>query len=161
MGSMHTRRIRNLTIRPLRACDAATVSALFERLSDRSRAQRFGGAKPRLTEQDLELLTRVDEAHHVLVAYVDGDPEPAGIARLVREGDAAEVAFAVADAYQHRGIGSVLVEELACDARAAGIKQLSATVRGDNPAAATLITRSARHVEVRWCGGEREFVAAL
>ena len=43
-----------------------------------------------------------------------------GIARLVRDGRAAEVAFEVADEYQGRGIGSVLTQVLAADARAAG-----------------------------------------
>jgi len=158
---MQTRRIAGLTVRPLCPGDTATVAALFERLGDRSRAQRFGGAKPRLSEAELAALARVDDSHHVLVAYVDGDPDPAGISRLVRDGDSAEIAFAVANRYQRRGIGSVLARELAADARAAGIRELRATVRGDNLGAVALITRSARIVATRWCAGEREFVTAL
>jgi ribosomal protein S18 acetylase RimI-like enzyme len=158
---MHSRRIGDLTVRRLRNGDTATVSLLFERLGQRSRVQRFGGAKPRLSDHELELLARVDETHHVLVAYVDGDPEPAAIARLVRDGAAAEIAFAVADEHQRRGIGSALARELTADARAAGITQLHATVRGDNGGAATLMRRCSSIVDVRWCGGEREIVAAL
>ena len=48
-----------------------------------ARASRFCGAKPRLTDAELALLARVDAERHVLVGYVDGDPRPAGIARLV------------------------------------------------------------------------------
>ena len=159
--TMRTRWIDGVTVRPLRPGDTATVEAVFERLGDRSRAQRFGGAKPRLSERELELLARVDGTHHVLVAYVDGDPTPAGISRLVREDDTAEIAFEVADEYQRRGIGSLLARELADDARAAGITHLHATIRGDNRGALTLIQRCSKLVEVAWAGGEREIVAAL
>src|SRR4029434_10714654 len=127
------------TIRPLRNGDTATVSALFARLGERSRERRFCGAKPRLSELELASLARVDHLHHVLVGYVDDDPEPIGIARLVRSGNCAEIAFAVADAHQSRGIGSILAGELVADARAAGITELVATVCGDNPREVALL----------------------
>ena len=158
---MQTRHVDGLTIRGLRNGDTATVSALFERLGSRSRERRFCGAKPRLSENELALLARVDDMHHVLVGYLDGDPEPAGIARLVRDGRAAEVAFEVADTYQGRGIGTILTRELAADARAAGIRELRATVCGDNPPAVSLLSRVAHSLQVRWRGGERELVARL
>jgi ribosomal protein S18 acetylase RimI-like enzyme len=150
---MQTRHVDGLTIRALRNGDTATVSVLFERLGDRSRERRFCGAKPRLSTSELELLARVD--------YLDGDPDPAGIARLVRDGRTAEVAFEVADAYQGRGIGTILTRELAADARAAGITELHATVCGDNPPAVSLLARIAHSLHVRWRGGERELVARL
>jgi ribosomal protein S18 acetylase RimI-like enzyme len=158
---MQTRHVDGLTIRLLRNGDGATVAALFERLGDRSRERRFCGGKPRLSDRELQLLARVDADHHVLVGYVDGDPEPVGIARLVRDGRTAEVAFEVADAYQGRGIGTILTRELAADARAAGITTLHATVCGDNPASVSLLSRVAHSLHVRWRGGERELVAQL
>jgi ribosomal protein S18 acetylase RimI-like enzyme len=158
---MHTRYLDGLTIRPLRDGDTATVAALFDRLGARSRERRFCGPKPRLLGVELAALARVGPRHHVLVAYVDGDPAPAGIARLVRDGDAAEVAFEVADAYQGRGIGSLLARELAADARAAGITHLVATVCGDNPQAVSLLRRVAHSFHVTWHGREREVVAGL
>jgi ribosomal protein S18 acetylase RimI-like enzyme len=158
---MQTRHADGLTIRLLRNADTATVSALFERLGPRSRARRFCGAKPRLSAQELSALARVDAEHHVLVGYLDGDPKPVGIARLVRNGKAAEVAFAVADDYQGRGIGTTLTKELAADARAAGITELVATVCGDNPRAVSLLKRIADSLQVQWRGGEQELVARL
>jgi len=92
---MHSRHVDGIVIRPLRNGDAATVLALLDRAE----------------------LALVDARHHVLVAYVPGDPRPAGIARLVRDGDAAEVTLAVAD----ERIESALAATLAADARAAGI----------------------------------------
>lgn len=158
---MQTRYVDGLTIRLLRGGDTATVNALFERLGDRSRERRFCGAKPRLSESELALLARVDDTHHVLVGFVDGDPEPVGIARLVRDGRSAEVAFEVADEYQGRGIGRTLTEALAADARAAGITELTATVCGDNPPAVSLLARIGQSLHVQWRGRERELVAPL
>ena len=158
---MQSTYLNGITIRPLRNGDTAPVAALLDRLGPASRARRFGGAKPRLSEIELHALARVDDDHHVLVAYVDGDPEPAGIAQLVRDGSAAEVACAVADSCQGGGIGGVLTRMLAADARAAGITELRATVCGDNPRAVALLTRCAQSLHVTWRGGEREFVAQL
>ena len=136
------------------------MSALFERLGERSRERRFCGAKPRLSEIELANLARVDHEHHVLVGYVDGDPQPVGIARLVRTGTSAEIAFAIADAHQSRGIGTTLAGELAADARAAGITELVATVCGDNPRILALLERLGS-LSLTWRGGERELVVGL
>ena len=158
---VHTRYVNGLRIRPLRNGDTQAVAALFERLGSRSRAQRFCGAKPRLSDGELSVLARVDGNHHVLVGYLDGDAQPAGMARLVRDGPAAEIAFEVADVYQGRGIGTILARELAADAQAAGIRELLATVRGDNPPAVSLLKLVAKSLQVSWRGREREFVVEL
>jgi ribosomal protein S18 acetylase RimI-like enzyme len=158
---MQSRYVNGLTIRSLRNGDTETVAALFARLGDRSRERRFCGAKPRLSEPELARLARVDRHHHVLVGYVDGDSDPVGIARLVRTGASAEIAFAVADTHQSRGVGSILASELAADARAAGITQLVATVCGDNPRVVALLRRVGSSLDVSWRGREREFVVGL
>jgi ribosomal protein S18 acetylase RimI-like enzyme len=158
---VHTRYVNGLTIRPLRNGDTGTVGALFDRLGPRSREKRFCAAKPRLSESELTALARVDDNHHVIVGYLAGDPRPAGIARLVRDGAVAEVAVEVADAWQGRGIGSVLARELAADARAAGIRELVATVCGDNPPVVSLLKRLAKSFRVHWRGREREFTLGL
>jgi len=139
MALMQTEFSQGITIRPLRSGDGEAVQAVFDRLGPNSRLLRFGGAKNVLLASDLELLSRVDESHHVLVAYVDR--EPVGIARLVRDGKVAEVAFAVADDWQHRGIGTVLVERLAADARAAGIESFRADITPGNTASQALMRR--------------------
>lgn len=156
---MHTRVVKakqgpELTIRLLRDGDVATVRALFARLGDASRRSRFNGLKQRLGEQELRWLATVGRNHHVLVAYVDGDPEPVAIARLVRSGPSAEVAFEVADDYQGRGIGSALTQELVHDACAAGIVEVTALVRSDNPAALAVLQRTLGQLEVRFEGPE-------
>lgn len=156
---MHTRVLQprhgpTLSVRPLRRGDVRTVMAVFDRLSDGSRRTRFNGPKRYLTPSDLRRLTTVDSNHHALVAYVDGDPEPVAIARLVRDGASAEIAFAVADEYQQRGIGAALTAELIGDARAAGISEITALVASDNPAALALLRRVLHAIEVRLDGPE-------
>jgi GNAT superfamily N-acetyltransferase len=158
---MHSRYVDGVTIGPLRNGDTATVCAVFARLGDESRRRRFGGAKPRLSDTELAQLARVDSKHHVIVAYVAGDAGPVGIARLVRQGRTAEVAFAVADEHQGRGIGSALARVLADDARAAGIVELHATVTGDTRRVASLLSRPATRLRATWRDGEPGLVAAL
>jgi ribosomal protein S18 acetylase RimI-like enzyme len=153
-----------VTIRPLADRDTATVSAIFSRLGPESRVRRFNGAKPRLSAVELETLARVDGRRHALVAYVAGDREPAGFAQLVRsEQDRghAEIALAVADPYQRRGIGSALLELLAADARAAGVTHLTATMQSSNDAGYALFRKLARRVDVRHRAGEATLVAAI
>jgi RimJ/RimL family protein N-acetyltransferase len=157
---MQSRYVNGLTVRALRDGDRETVGALFARLGDRSRERRFCGAKPRLSESELAHLARVDDDRHVLVGYLDGDPAPVGMARLVRTGSSAEIAFEVADAHQSRGLGSVLASELAADARAAGITQLVATVCGDNARIVALMKRLGS-LDMTWHGRERELVVGL
>src|SRR5262249_38885357 len=110
---MHTRVVQPkrgpvLFVRPLRHGDARTVMAVFQRLGDASGRVRFNGAKPCPSFDGLRPLATVARTPYVLVAHVGGAPEPVAIARLVREGARAEIAFAVADEHQERGIGSAL-----------------------------------------------------
>jgi protein lysine acetyltransferase len=163
---MHTRVLQpkggpELLVRPLRNGDVDTVLAVFERLGERSRRARFNGPKPRLTAFDMQQLSTVDGNRHALVAYVRGDDRPVAIARLVRDGHTAEIAFEVADDYQRRGIGAALASLLLADARAAGITEVTALVSSDNPAAVALLRRLVTKLEIRFEGSELAFRAAL
>lgn len=132
---------------------------LFERLSERSRRARFNGAKPCLNRSELRQLATIDRDRHALVAFAGDDP--VAIARLVRDGDTAEVAFAVADDYQRRGIGSAVVAELVADARAAGITEISALVARENQAALAIVRRVARVLAVCFEGPDLAVRAAI
>jgi GNAT superfamily N-acetyltransferase len=163
---MHARIVKanhgpELLIRPLRDGDTASVQAVFARLGESSRRARFNGSKPRLAEHELRRLAVVDAAHHALVAYVDGDPQPVAIARLVRSGASAEIAFEVADAYQGRGIGSALTQELVSDACTAGILEVTALVRSDNRAAFAVLSHVLGQFELRLEGPETVVRAPL
>jgi ribosomal protein S18 acetylase RimI-like enzyme len=164
--SMPTRAVslkhgRTLLVRPLRSGDVATVAEVFERLGERSRRTRFNGPKPRLSEVELEQLAAVDETRHVLVGYLQGNRRPVAIARLVRDGESAEVAFEVADEHQRLGIGLALTGELLADARASGITEITALVASENTAAMSLLRRVLDRLDVRFEGSELAVRAAL
>jgi ribosomal protein S18 acetylase RimI-like enzyme len=153
---------KTVTIRPLADGDTDSVAALFDRLSPASRERRYHATKPRLTSRELEYLAQVGPDRHVIVAHVEGDPEPAGMARLARDASdrtAGEIAFEVADAYQGRGIGSLLVELLLADARAAGIRRVDAWVQTSNSPALGLLQRILGRATVRVEGAETQLVA--
>ena len=97
------------------------VQAVFDRLGPRSRLLRFGGAKNVLLRGRARAAgarrRRPPRARRARPAPADRD-------RTARARRAeAEVAFAVADDWQRRGVGTVLAERLAADARAAGIER--------------------------------------
>lgn len=163
---MHTRILEpkhgpTLLVRPLRHGDVDTVLSVFERLGEESRRSRFNGPKPCLSASELRQLATVDATRHALVAYLPGDPRPVAIARLVRDGGSAEIAFAVADDHQQRGIGSALAAELVADARAAGVTEITALVSSDNPAAVVVLRRIANALEIRLDGPELSIRAAI
>src|SRR5215469_11194207 len=119
-GSIH--------IRAIRLDDRERLLHHFKDLSEDSRYHRFFGVKRSLTEADLTRLTQLDFINHVgLVATLrrDGEERFIGDARYVRGADPAraEVAFAVIDEHQGRGIATVLLEHLGRIARAAGISE--------------------------------------
>jgi ribosomal protein S18 acetylase RimI-like enzyme len=164
---MHTRiltprRGPTLIVRPLRDGDTATVLAVFARLGAESRRLRFNGPKPCLADEEARRLARMDGAHYALVAWVEGDPHPVAVARLARTSrGSAEIAFAVADEHQHKGIGVALASELVSDARMAGITEITALTSPDNPAALALVRRIARVVDVSFDGPELLVRAAI
>jgi GNAT superfamily N-acetyltransferase len=153
---MNAEVIRGITVRPLRGGETEVVQTVFDRLGPRSRLLRFGGAKNVLLPAELEQLARVDGDHHVLVAWLDG--EPVGIARLVRDGSVADVAFAVVDDLQGNGVGTVLSQRLAEDARAAGIESLRATLSAENSASLALLKRMTTSLQVQSAAGQLEVI---
>ncbi|MGC5050781.1 GNAT family N-acetyltransferase [Micromonospora sp. DT48] len=117
-------------LRPIDPSDAPGIVAMHSRFSERTRYLRYFSPYPRIPERDLHRFVNVD--HHDREAFVvlAGDRIVAvgRYERLGPQSPDAEVAFVVEDAYQGRGIGSVLMEHLADAARRAGIVNFVAEV---------------------------------
>lgn len=129
----------SLRIRPVRPSDAAGLQAAFERMSPLSRYYRFHSGMRRLPDALLRYLTNVDGVDHVALVATERwgslPPSGVGIARFVRLRDApdtAEVAIAVADYAQGRGIGRRLLSELGAVARRQGITHFTMAVLAGN-----------------------------
>ncbi|WP_053737201.1 GNAT family N-acetyltransferase [Nocardia sp. NRRL S-836] len=119
----------------------AAVDAVFAGLSARSRYQRFHSPTPRLTASAREVLVDVDGTRHAAVcARIAG--EPIGIARVIRTGECgAEIAVAVVDRWQRRGVGRGLLEALTEVAARLGLAELHGDVLPDNHAMLALVRK--------------------
>jgi RimJ/RimL family protein N-acetyltransferase len=134
-----------LTVRPIRPTDKDALLDLFERLGPRSRMRRFLAPQPSLSRRELAYFTEVDHRAHEALVAVDPDGAFAGVGRYAcgpGETTVADVAFAVADALQGRGIGTGLAHLLFEDARANGIARLQAMTLPENGPARKLLGRS-------------------
>ena len=123
-------------LRPIRPDDAAAIVAMHSRFSERTRYLRYFSPYPRIPERDLHRFVNVDHRDREAFVVLAGDLIVA-VGRYERLGPGspeAEVAFVVEDAYQGRGIGSVLLEHLADAARRYGIVHFVAEVLPANGA---------------------------
>jgi len=129
-------------IRPLEDGEAGPVLAVFDGLGVRSREQRFLAPKLRLTRADLRHLTHVDGVDRVGLVAERPDGRPVGIARFVRDRhdpSAADVAVAVVDRWQRRGIGKQLAAALGAWARRVGVRRFTVDMLRDNQGAVRLM----------------------
>jgi GNAT superfamily N-acetyltransferase len=130
---------------PLGPDDAALVADGFARLSEESRRLRFLGPKPTLTEAELRYLTQVDGHNHEAVCAIDpATGQGIAIGRFVRDpqdANRAEVAITVADEWQRRGLGRLILERLSDRAREEGVRSFTALVSDDNRNMQSLLQR--------------------
>jgi acyl-CoA synthetase (NDP forming)/GNAT superfamily N-acetyltransferase len=119
-------------IRPACVDDEDALHELCRLSSDRTLFLRFFSLNRRAADRYLTSMARPSDADHVaLVAEAGGQVVAiAGWERVTD--DTAEVALLVADAHQVRGIGTLLLEELARRARFHGIGRLVADVLPEN-----------------------------
>jgi acetyl coenzyme A synthetase (ADP forming)-like protein len=123
-----------LRLRPPDAEDADAVVDFFSGLSEHSLYLRFHGF-PALGSKLVEPVLDPDwRERGTLIGSLDG--RIVALANWVRLRDprAAEVAFAVGDEFQRRGIGTRLLERLAARAAEAGIEEFVAEVLYENRA---------------------------
>lgn len=127
---------RPVEIRALQPDDEASMLAAVERTSLESLQRRFFTAKRSFSENECAYFIDVDFRNHVaLVARIDQDGESAiigGGRYIVIEPGRAEMAFVVVDAWQGKGVGSLLLRHLVNIARDAGLRELTAEVLPEN-----------------------------
>lgn len=125
-----------VSVRGVRAGDAAALQRLVARSSDRSVQLRFFGPLKRLSDERARRFAEVDgRDRFALVALDPEDPEEiVGVVRYEREPGtaAAEYAALVEDKFQGRGLGVGLTRHLIEAARDNGLKRLYALVMREN-----------------------------
>jgi RimJ/RimL family protein N-acetyltransferase len=125
-----------IQIRALQPDDRDDMLAAIGRSSTQSLRRRFFVPKRGFSEKEIAFFMDIDFSNHVaLVAETDEDGQSviAGGGRyiVVRPGQA-ELAFVVVDAYQGKGIATILMRHLLAIARDAGLKELTAEVLPEN-----------------------------
>lgn len=126
-----------VTIRPIRAEDAAMEQDFVQHLSADSRYKRFMSTLKELPPGKLKYLTEIDYVRHLaLVAIIEqeGRQVEIGVARYVAgpSGDDCEFAIAIDDTWQGSGVAGILMLSLIDAARARGMRKMEAFILASN-----------------------------
>jgi GNAT superfamily N-acetyltransferase len=120
-------------VRPASAADRWLLLDFYAQLSPESRYFRFFG-KPRV-ENVVDDVVRACSRDDALTLVAEFDHRLVAVGQFFRSSEKperAEVAFAIADAHQGRGIGTKLLERLAIAARACDITTFEAYLLRSN-----------------------------
>jgi GNAT superfamily N-acetyltransferase len=154
-------------LRAIRADDKDRMEIAFERLSPQTVYKRFFHHMTNLTPGALREATELDFRNHVGLALTVGD-EPnerliavAQFVRVAPGASCAEVAFVVADDYQHRGAATLLLRHLVHLARGLGIQELLALVLEDNREMLEVLESSGLPLRQSFEDGARRVVLSL
>lgn len=121
-------------VRPIRPDDSERIRSFFERLGPESRYYRFFRVKDSLEPSEIHHFVNVDYSDRMALIALDED-EMIAVGRYDRitdEPSRAEVAFAVVDQHQGRGLGTTMLGLLTVYARKHEITGFRAYVLGEN-----------------------------
>ena len=132
-----------VTVRPIRPEDEPLMVKFHGSLSEQSVYMRYFhmmGLDQRTAHDRLTRICFIDyDCEMALVAEREnpetGEPEILGVSRLSRAGaapDEAEFSVLVSDAFQRRGVGSLLLEKLLDVGREEGLRRITADILFDN-----------------------------
>lgn len=157
----HTPDGTRVLIRPVHAQDLELVQAFVRELSPESRYNRFHGAVKELTPGMARWATHVDYDRHmalIAVVYQDGREIEIGAARYAvsPDGETAEFAVAVADAWQGRGVGARLLRGVIEVAARRGLRWMEGDVLATNRGMRALARKLGFQSRAR--GGEARLV---
>lgn len=125
-------------IRPIGPQDARREQAFVRRLSAESRYFRFMNALRELSPETLHQFTHPDPKREIalvaLTAAPPAEPLQIGVARCARgpSGEQGEFAIVVADEFQGKGLGRLLMQALIESARASGLQRIEGLVLTTN-----------------------------
>ena len=144
--TLTVKRGRRLRVRAIRPEDAEAERAFVAGLSDESRYTRFMHHLQELTPQMLARFTQVDYDRELALIALDGKGAAEKIVAVARyvanpDGESAEFAVVVADAWQGRGLAQALMRMLIGCARTRGFRCLDGVILTTNSAMLALMAR--------------------
>ncbi|GIU99233.1 MAG: GNAT family N-acetyltransferase [Actinomycetota bacterium] len=154
-----------MRVRPARPDDAVRVEDYLIGLSPETRRLRFWTQAIDVRTLAAQVVDVDHDRHLTLLALTGGDEGTViGGSQYVRvDGDRAEFSVSVTDAYQGRGLGSILLGRTAQAAAERGIRTLVAEVLPENHRMIDVLRRSGFPVQIRATPGalEVEFPVTL
>lgn len=155
---------RAVLIRPIQPEDKELLADGFRRLSDLSRQRRFLTPATELSAEDLHYLTEVDHRRHEAMLAIDpAEGRAVGSARYVQvpgDREIAEVAVAVVDDWQRRGVATALLGSLSERARENGVERFRAYVSSENEVVVDALRRAGA-LAANGESGELEFTVEV
>jgi len=128
-----------IVVRAIDPADKRRLLDFFESLSGQTIRSRFLRLKPSLSKEELAALTEVDFVDHVGIVSTSGSGDGesiVGVGRYVMleesGGRRAEIALAITDKHQGRGIGALLLRQLSTIASEQGIEEFEMYVPAEN-----------------------------
>lgn len=136
----------NILIRPIRPEDAEMEQEFVRNLSKQSRYMRFMQSLRELTPDMLVRFTQIDYDREVAflgIAREDGKDVQVGVSRYSINPDRASCEFAlvIADSWQNRGLGGLLMQTLIDVARQRGLRVIMGEVLAENTGMLKLMER--------------------
>ncbi|MCK5916239.1 MAG: GNAT family N-acetyltransferase, partial [Deltaproteobacteria bacterium] len=133
-------------IRPIKPDDAAAHRQMVAGFSPKTRYFRFFSLREGITPEQMARFTQIDyEREIAIIAEVEADGQKIsiGVNRLLYYPHIEEYEFAivVTDAWQHSGVGHLLMEKLIYIAKQRGIKEIFGLVMRDNLSMMNFIKR--------------------
>ena len=129
----------SVMVRAISPQDADGLQAYMRNLSGPTRRNRFLGAVNELTPKELERLTHMagpGELAFVAFGRVDGETTmiAEAIQAIAPQSQRCEIALSVTDAWQRKGVGTLLLSHMECRARLLGARYLVGDVQRTNDA---------------------------
>jgi len=144
----------SVTIRPIHPADSAMENEFVRNLSIETKHYRFLGGVKELLPAELKRLCDVDGRHSMaFIATVqrEGHETEIGVSRyaeLSSDDGVGEMAVTIADAWQHKGLGQLLMQRLIAYAKTHGVKKLYSVELADNIAMRQLAVELGMSVRV-------------
>ncbi|HWZ92135.1 MAG TPA: GNAT family N-acetyltransferase [Polyangiaceae bacterium] len=140
-------------VRPLRVTDERVLQDLFYRLSDRSTYQRFFGHRHSYPREEIARFADFSDTRNAALVATssEGNEDLVAMARydVDSETNRAEIALVVRDAWQGKGLGTLLFQRLVALARKQGVRAFTAEVLVDNGRMLSVFRSAGCPVETR------------
>jgi RimJ/RimL family protein N-acetyltransferase len=146
-------------IRLIRPEDDHRLVEVFDHLSPQSVYQRFFTALPELTPGMARYLSNVNSTNRLALIAETGS-ELIGVARYERtpEPEMVELGLVIADQWQNRGLGRILLRAILQAAESNGIHRFRADVLAENRRMARLLATETRILERKTEAGITTFI---